>query len=207
MVENPNTPHELGPEIPINGERPEWLRDDEKIAIQWAHGGPLWSSPTTEAMYVSGWERSIDFICLPADHPYYAVQRYNEEHGTNFTYWPGGDAAPDDWDGGEVLLSDPIGVHPLKENMAWMRESGMYRPVIGYTKRAEPSEETDTDYVRVKRMTEAEWEAADRPFSIVWAKSVGIIREETLLEKFERETGYVRSEAVDAAIEWMERRK
>lgn len=37
-------------------------------------------------------------FALPADHPYYLAT----EKG--FTYWPGGESAPGDWDGGPVLL-------------------------------------------------------------------------------------------------------
>lgn len=79
-----------------------------------------------------------------------------------------------------------------------------------YQGRAEPTED-DGDYVRVKQMTAREYQTNDTG-SLGWAKRVGLIREETLLEQFERDnleypliTDEEKS-AVKRAIEWMESR-
>lgn len=71
--------------------------------------------------------------------------------------------------------------------------------------------EDDGDYVRVKRMTAREYQTNDTG-SLGWAKRIGIIREETLLEQFERDNPEYplitdeEKSAVKRAIEWMESR-
>lgn len=77
---------------------------------------------------------------LPADHPYYIVKAHNEQHGTSFVPWFGGDHAPDDWDGGEVLFRSGrvlsgVGLdwrhHPEAQWLSWGQGG-----IIGY--RAKP---------------------------------------------------------------------
>lgn len=65
--------HELGPEIEIHGERPEWLDHNEGVAIRWSSGA-VWNHLDTPAKCVSGWEHSITAIRLRADHPIYEVR-------------------------------------------------------------------------------------------------------------------------------------
>ena len=81
-------------------------------------------------------------IRLPASHPYYTVQRYNAKHGTSFVYWPGGDAAPADWDGGPCLLND--GMPPALTVDDWGNPCihGDDFRIVGYTRRAEPETAT-----------------------------------------------------------------
>ena len=163
-----------GEPIEVNGVRPEWLRDDDKLSIVWDNDG-LWLNSTSKTHYE--WDDlcvpdRVTAIRLPASHPYYTVQRYNAKHGTSFVYWPGGDAAPADWDGGDVLrIGDshyhptPTYVAPYEVNQRWHSLEGPNRrhgenfcDIIGYTRHTEPSPATDdSDYVRVKRMTESEW--------------------------------------------------
>lgn len=86
---------EYGPEIKVNGVRPAWLRDEENIMTTWRHGevaGPYF------AEYIYGWEGSVTAIALPTDHPYYLAT------SRGFTYWPGGDDAPGDWEPGSEVL-------------------------------------------------------------------------------------------------------
>ena len=180
----------LCPEIKIDGKRPDWLKGDEKIGIVWAH--MRWDNLNTPADCVRGWEDSVAAIMLRADHPYYAAT------SNGFTYWPGGENAPDDWDGGEVLLRDHDGLCPPAGIVTWERLE-YSSDIIGYRKRAEPVQ-NDDDYVRVKRMTRDEYDG-----SISWARRVGIIREETAIEQFERGFGALNHEsrhAVNAFIEW-----
>lgn len=60
----------IGPEIKIEGKRPEWLKDDEKIGIVWRHGVRQ-DNLDTVVRHVCGWEASVEAIMLPVDHWYY----------------------------------------------------------------------------------------------------------------------------------------
>ena len=147
-----------GEPIEVNGVRPSWLRDEEEC--KW--GSSFKCLGAVERANESAW-RVINYIRLPASHPYYTVQRYNAEHGTSFVYWSGGDDAPADWDGGASLDAQCRIILPYVDSLNWNAVTpdtpydGKLN-IIGYTRRAEPSSATDdSDYVRVKRMTESEW--------------------------------------------------
>lgn len=175
-----------GDPIECNGVRPDWLRDGERL--QWAHSlnaSPRWTETLSDELnFATGKPHQISHIRLPADHPaYVALAR-------GFTPWSGGESAPDDWDGGAVLLRDgEVWTHPV----TW-GDCGT-RSVIGYFKHCR-------DYVRIVPFTRAEWDAV--PDYTAWAQSVGLIRPETLAERFTRETGYEVTEAVEAALNWKE---
>jgi hypothetical protein len=132
----------FGEPIRVNGVQPEWLRDEVGL---FENSPARWLGGVSDRL--SNWEWSRDVECpisirLPANHPYYTVQAYNAEHGTNFTYWPGGDAAPDDWDGGEVLYGD--GTVGLSGD-CWKRiESGS--DTVGYIRKYEPSVNIEVAY-------------------------------------------------------------
>lgn len=162
-----------GEPIEVNGVRPEWLCGrqivDLRTLMGWrnSHGKPEEVLDTWSWMHSYG-DPCITAIRLPAPHPYYTVQRYNAEHGTSFVYWPGGDDAPADWDGGEVLRRDgehhrPVQwVAPYEHNQRWFWSDFMpFADIIGYTRLTEPASAgkatDDSDYVRVKRMTGGEW--------------------------------------------------
>ena len=136
-----------GEPIEVNGVRPEWLRDDDIVQYDGIGAAPA-------AMW--GLDGHGEYR-LPASHPFYTVQRYNAEHGTSFVYWPGGDYAPDDWDlDCRVLFAD--GGTSRGGPWNWGCVYKHPRNIIGYTRRAEPKPATDdSDYVRVRRMTEDEW--------------------------------------------------
>ena len=144
-----------GEPIEVNGVRPSWLRGDEKV---WFHNKYHYNEKGRAVDRLAF--ESVTTIRLPASHPYYTVQRYNAEHGTSFVYWPGGDDAPADWDGSGPLGNDDGSLRTLSPACfadCWKRDTDVV-PIIGYTRRAEPSPATDdSDYVRVKRMTEDEW--------------------------------------------------
>jgi len=61
---------EYGPEIPVNGKRPEFVRDDDMVQVQWRYA--TWGE--YPASCIQGWVSSITTIRLPATHPYYATQ-------------------------------------------------------------------------------------------------------------------------------------
>lgn len=186
---------EWGPEIEVNGVRPEWL--DSNFLYRPASGVTRCYGPVCG---YSGWAH-VGAIRLPADH--WAYTAIN----AGFVPWAGGESAPDDWDGDKegVLYRDgkTIGRFPYN----W-RNSNDGPDIIGYRKRADTAED-DGDYVRVKRMTAREYQTNDTG-SLGWARRAGIIREETLLEQFERDHPKPMSERtrrhVREALEWMEAR-
>jgi len=194
---------DLGPEIPINGERPSWLGDDEKIAIGWdaniAYKG-FWGEAETEVLYVSGWEGSIKSIRLPVDHfAYKAID-------AGFEPWGGGDTPSEDWDGGAVLLFEgKITSNP--DEFTWDRLHGAMS-VIGYRKRGEAADqptEDDSDYVRVKRMTTDEIERIIRENDHDLGKvfdQLGISKQSTIAERFAHETGITVTPEIERALSW-----
>lgn len=88
---------EWGAEIAVNGVRPEWLRDEDKIIVRWGDATGIESRrgawrPSLIDQRISettGWD-SVYAIRLPATHPYYLAT------SRGFTYWPGGENAPED---------------------------------------------------------------------------------------------------------------
>lgn len=180
-----------GPIDAANDGKPlPWLKEDERVKCYWGSGSQ-YEGMETWVHCVCGWNKGFQ-IKLPADHPYYLAT----ERG--FTYWPGGDSAPNDWDGGHVFLENG---NMCPQPGTW--KHGVDRNIIGYRKRTEAAEDNG-DYVRVKRMTVSEYQRDDNG-SLSWARRVGIIREETPLEQFEREFGALNHEsrhAVSAFIAW-----
>lgn len=109
-----------GPRIEVNGVRPDWLRDEPFKAFT----GSTEVTGITDEFYTK-WE-GTDAIALSADHPYYKATH------AGYIYWPGGDKAPDDWDGGLVLLRD--GGYMMMKGGDW-QHSGNSADVIGYRRR------------------------------------------------------------------------
>lgn len=202
---------------------------------------------------------------LRANHPYYLAT------SQGFAYWPGGDGAPADWDGGPVLLKN----NEIGKALHWGRNTPAPHgfegdhDIIGYRRKVEaPAVEApavatfDRDLmarvfahlkrcslervarpndlhremkelvgdlvaagyidesvadpaepgtVTLKRMTEAEarvaflkrqpWQSNEQNF-VESLRHLGLIREETLAERFTRETGHKVTPAVEAALEW-----
>lgn len=201
---------EWGEAIEVNGVRPDWLPDDEVISF--STGGVdfhPWSDSDRGARAGGGWAWSIiRGMRLPADHPYYTVQAHNAEHGTNFAYWPGGDNAPDDWDGGPVLNRGGD-IFEDARGMDWRDCHFEGRPsggdIIGYTRK--PVEKSVEDHVSVKRITESEADKLmrDCDYDIVKVLgSLGIIRPCTREERFTQETGITVTPDVRAALQWKE---
>lgn len=81
----------------------------------------------------------FDLYRLPDDHPYYLAA------SKGFEYWPGGDEAPSDWDGGKTLFR--CGVEcPLGQAYRWNHDGEGVREkdIIGYRKRATISTKPST---------------------------------------------------------------
>ena len=182
-----------------------WLKDNEEVYCHWSgHWSDHTSGGPYHVDYVHGWGEGFQ-IRLPADHWAYPVI------AKGFTPWAGGDVAPDDWEPGSPVLFCN-GDQPKQGEWAWGPGDGD-NIIIGYRRKAE-AVPTDTDTVTIKLMTERQWrdliisESGLADFSraanstIRALRTLGIIHEETRAERFARETGYVVTEAVDAALEW-----
>lgn len=123
-----------GDRIAIDG-KPDWYRGEQ---VKWLdHAGPTfraheWDDADWAVVAHEGGFR------LPADHPYYLAT------SRGFTYWPGGDSAPADWDGGETLkraghthlTADPHGPDWRRGYNGDPDNMAEY-DIIGYRKRTE----------------------------------------------------------------------
>lgn len=108
-----------GEPIEVSGVRPEWL--EGQFSYRAASGVTRWYGPVVG---YSGWN-TVGAIRLPATHDYYkAISR-------GFTYWPGGESAPEDWDGGLTLMSDGR----ICAGHIWRHNE--FDDIIGYRKRTE----------------------------------------------------------------------
>ena len=101
----PSASAEWGDPIAVDGKRPEWFRQSDHGCIAVVGKGTTWEErqETDENTIpdVDDWDwPMIDVVQLPASHPYYLAT------SRGFTYWPGGDSAPADWNGGDVLTLD-----------------------------------------------------------------------------------------------------
>lgn len=134
-----------GPEIPIvDGVRPAWLGGDETI-----QGRYDWVTLTCEAWRFN-WQQVIA-IRLPRTHwAYLPLSR-------GFTPWAGGDEAPGDWDGQNVMIG--AGHESAGRIFDWSKV-GNAGDIIGYRRRgkvpADLQGREGPDTVTIKRMTEEE---------------------------------------------------
>lgn len=134
---------EWGEPIEVDGVRPDWLRDD--VMVKDCDPGKATHNVVRVAMHWD-WQK-VKAIRLPASHPHYHKPTLPE----GFKPWHGGDTAPDDWDGGDVLRrGDPAyrirpcsWLAPYEDNQRWTWENGhlAFADIIGYRPKAEPEEE------------------------------------------------------------------
>lgn len=210
-----------GDPIECNGVRPDWLRGRQPLSVDTGlDRGWLYEDVSDYAADapVEDWcwshKPCILRFKLPADHPaYVALAR-------GFTPWSGGESAPDDWDGGEVL-SRGAGIFKHAEGMDWRYAHTGNGPVrgdiIGYRKRVEygavhadgsrSGGQPPSRFVNPPNLTEAEvrdlvggHDAAHRMVEAL--RERGQLRPETVAERFTRETGHAVTEAVEAALNW-----
>jgi len=201
---------EWGREIPVDGKRPAWLRDDDKF--QWVAPGFGWAMWDTGLNYVraEGWTHadSTTAIKLPADHFAYKAL------DAGFEPWGGGDSAPEDWDRHDTVLRRDGVILEGRWANEWRHRLGS-TDIIGYRKRAAQVEGDPAklaaqrlaafpDFVAVRRMTEVEARRLFPWSAMVGLHALGLIREETLAERFARETGHEVTPAVEAALNWRE---
>lgn len=215
-----------GDPIKCNGMRPDWLRDGERL--QWAHSlnaSPRWTETLSDELnFAMGKPHQISHIRVRADHPaYVALAR-------GFHPWSGGESAPDDWDATQPVLFRDRFSHA---GAAWHWghcDTPHPRDIIGYRKRNTRFDEphlarievegsAPVEGVFIKQLSRDEvlelWHKestvayslatpmAERVVSLM--RGLGLVRrDETLAERFTRETGHAVTEAVEAALNWKE---
>lgn len=117
-----------GDPIECNGVRPDWLRGH--VPFEWSQDGVDFTPSALGDPEGYDWSELTAFR-LPADHPaYVALAR-------GFTPWGGGESAPDDWDGGAVLLRLGSELFCGYTNPPYWEDRGTEGSVIGYRKRVE----------------------------------------------------------------------
>lgn len=129
---------EWGATIPVNGKKPDWLGESDIVFA--TYKDYCGEYVATESHYPASrcdWSRVSEFQLL-ASHPYYLAT------SKGFTYWPGGDSAPDDWDGGEVLFAGGQNGHKtgvLTGRINFWQHGNIMRQwnIIGYKRKAVPS--------------------------------------------------------------------
>ena len=135
---------ELGKPVEINGVWPKWLDGDTPIAIRRGDGKWYFEDNPVPSVHTSD-KVAVTALRLPVDHWAYPVL------AAGFVPWAGGDEAPGDWDGGEVLRrGDPsYGAYPkpwidwYEVNQRWFHvgHDGKFADIIGYKPRAEQVQE------------------------------------------------------------------
>lgn len=128
------TDTEWGAPIEVNGVRPGWLRGDERHMFRDAAGewyGEYVDWIIREHDEGDRWADDVMAIRLPANHPYYLAT------SRGFTYWPGGESAPADWDGGDTLMRDGEILNTTLEAEPFWRHGLGDGDIIGYRKRTE----------------------------------------------------------------------
>lgn len=126
---------EWGAPIEVNGVRPGWLRRSDAVA-RGIKTGAGWVGVGADDPYCDAVENwywgGIIAIRLPANHPYYLAT------SRGFTYWPGGESAPADYDGGPVLVrsGDETSMGGWGDDEYWQHD-GLSVDTIGYRKRTE----------------------------------------------------------------------
>lgn len=165
-IRNRKPAQQWGDPIEVNGERPVWLGDDDLLQFQtpanydgeWFSdegvcGGRKWSS--------GSWS-SVQRIRLAADHwAYEALSR-------GMVPWAGGDEAPDDWDGGDVLLKNG---EARGFQFTW-RRNGTPNCVIGYKRRETVQFDGCTTREQAERLA-LDPELVDRMAWVIRRLSVG----------------------------------
>src|SRR3546814_18696769 len=92
---------DYGPAIAVNGVIPDWLRDTDVGLFENTPDNWLGGDGKTLLWWVWGGKGHCPIsIRLPADHPYYLLQRNNHAPGTALFHRPARAYPPADGDGG-----------------------------------------------------------------------------------------------------------
>jgi len=158
-VEN-DPPEEWGDPIAVDGKRPEWLKDGERIRRRdrdavddrndgWGRVG---SEHEVEAKALD-WRNWVTHIRLPASHPYYLAT------SRGCAYWPGGKTPPADWDGEGYLKRGGAWCSYKPIRWEWIdTDATRHHDVIGYRRKSEGENITDDDTASFsKSLSEGEY--------------------------------------------------
>lgn len=113
------------------GQRPSWLKDDDVVVSKIYGDWQTSHSYACKAVELVSWN-DTDLLAIEIEdtHPYAVAT------SRGFTYWPGGESAPDDWDSECHVL--------LRDGTLWGPSSLMFWPhafdgrdIIGYHRKAE----------------------------------------------------------------------
>lgn len=194
-----------GKDILITAGRPTWLKDGEQILNSYFPPKYAWTVNSVESWI------GVGAIKLPADHPYYTAT------AAGFVYWPGGEDAPDDWDGGDVLRRCGVSYSARLSPEDWQRgyhgdiKLHAEYDIIGYHRHVEPVERIpSTITVPIETEVAIRRELEDtlakvgniRDAVVAMFAIRAVLRDETIAERFRRETGYELTPAVLAALDW-----
>jgi len=126
---------EYGPDIEVNGKRPAWIADDDVIRAYNFHD-EAWYGDQNDTPDMWYWPL-VTKIRLPAGH------WANDVIEKGYWPWAGGNKAPDDWDGGEVLCRGGQTISAVDVDR-WFHTSGL-GDIIGYKREVEVVSEPDTN--------------------------------------------------------------
>ena len=156
-----------GREIIVDGKRPSWLTGVQTCDLRTSIGWVASDTASQSKIPAEGWnwqhntgEACIIAIRLPADSYVYRAL------DAGFEPWPGGDNAPDDWDGGDVLYrTGQTSRLPLV--FAWDHAS-LPSDIIGYHRKSEPTLRTSDEALR--RMEALVRRMATRAYDSGWGE-------------------------------------
>jgi hypothetical protein len=128
-------PIEWGPEIACAGAKPAWLENEARVL--WAAGPTRFKYQAMAGDLCWGAGRlspragGVDAFKIPAEHwAYPAIDG-------GFVPWPGGEKAPEDWDGAEILFRDGGRANASKGGEPFWFHGFGRKDVVGYRKRVE----------------------------------------------------------------------
>ena len=133
-------------DVEVVRERPGWVKASDICDIKdrgvWTGGCGRFKASEWF------WHKDVTQIKLLAGHAYYAVQEYNKEHGTSYTYWGGQGDKPTDWDGSDVVLRNGKTIpSPISWSHPWGEGAEEEFDVIGYTRKAEEARDDLKDFL------------------------------------------------------------
>lgn len=111
------------------GQRPNWLKDEDVVLSRhWRRLGPDYTQEPAKKLL---WEvPALLAIEIEDTHPYAVAT------SKGFTYWPGGESAPEDWDSSGPILFRNGDITTTHGNWTWLHDGRGY-DIIGYPRKAE----------------------------------------------------------------------
>lgn len=123
---------QYGPPIPVNGMRPEWLRDGAVFLFEICDNRANWTRSTGSGWDAKDWE-IVTAIRLPITHPASICQQRALDHPDEAPFYPvhADGTVRVGYDGGEVLYRHGQVVQPERGTMP-----GLSMDLVGYRRKA-----------------------------------------------------------------------